>query len=137
MLRTLLALNIGAIGIAFFGCYILPTIVAWLVIVTVQNLAPSAVEGTTAAAGVLILWAVFLAPLFAGYLVARLSKALPLLHGLVVSLVGSILYVIYLSLTGSTGLLSLLVVPPVILAGMSGAWFFSYRSKRQSSSAAG
>src|ERR687883_2015876 len=98
MLRTLLALNIGAIGIAFFACYILPTIVGWLILVTVDSLVPSIVEGSATAVGLLLLWTIFLAPVFAGYVVARLSKALPLLHGLVISVLGSILYVIYVSL---------------------------------------
>jgi hypothetical protein len=59
MSRSLLALNIGAIGIAFFGCYILPTVVAWLILVTVDNLTPSIVDGSLGAVmGLFILWAV-------------------------------------------------------------------------------
>jgi hypothetical protein len=129
MLRTLAAIQIGAIGLALFACYILPTVIGWLILVTVWNLAPSLIEKSTVAVGLLLFWALFLAPVVAGYLVARLAKVLPLVHGLVVSLVGSGLYVIYMTLTGNAGLMALWVIPPVMLAGLCGAWFYRHRSR--------
>jgi hypothetical protein len=129
MLRTLAAIQVGAIGVAFFGCYILPTVVGWLVLVTVWNLAPSLLEASAVAVGLLFFWTLFLAPVVAGYLVARFTKSLPLVHGLVVSVLGSALYVIYLTLLVDSGPKALWVVPPVLLAGFCGAWFYRYRSR--------
>ena len=130
MLRTLAAIRIGAIGLAFFACYIVPTVLGWLVLVTVWNLAPSLVEKSIVAVGLLLFWALFLAPVVAGYFVARLAKILPLMHGLAVSIIGSALYLIYLSFMSDNGLKALWVVPPVMLAGLCGAWFYQYRSRR-------
>lgn len=128
MLQLLTNLRIGAIGLAFFGCYILPTVIGWLVLVTVWNLAPGATEKSAVAVGLLLFWALFLAPVAAGYLVARLAKVIPLVHGLVISVIGSALYLLYMTLTGELGLKALWVVPPVLLAGLCGAWFYRYRS---------
>jgi hypothetical protein len=130
MLRTLAAIQVGAIGIAFFACYILPTVVGWLILVTVWNLAPSLVEKSVVAVGLLLFWVLFLAPVVAGYLVARLTKVLPLVHGRVVSAAGSALYVIYLTLMDDKGLKAFWVVPLVLLAGLCGAWFYRYRSRK-------
>jgi hypothetical protein len=129
MWQALRSIRVGAIGLAFFGCYILPTVIGWLILVTVHAIAPSLTETSAVAVGLLLLWVIFLAPVCAGYLAARLSRTLPLLHGLAVSLVGCVLYLIYIGLTGNAGLLALLVVPPVLLAGLCGAWFYRYRSR--------
>ena len=131
MLRTLAGISIGAVGLAFFACYILPTVVAWLILVTVWTVTPSLVEKSAIAVGLLVLWVIFLAPVVAGYLVARLAKTLPLAHGLAVSLVGGALYVIYLSQTGNVLVRTLWVFPPVLLAGLCGAWFYRYQSQRR------
>lgn len=130
-MRTVTSIRVGAIGLAFFGCYILPTVVGWLVLVTAWNLAPSIVEKSVVAVGLLLFWALFLAPVVAGYLAAKLATVLPLVHGLVVSLLGGILYVIYLTATGNPGLNALWVVPLVLLAGLCGAWFYRYRNRKK------
>lgn len=133
MWKMIRSIRSGAIAIAFFGCYILPTVVAWLIFETGRAFFPSLIQGIAVFYGLLFLWMLFLAPVCAGYLAARMSKVAPLLHGLLVSAVGSILYVMYLSFAGSPGnkatLMPLLVVPVVLLAGLFGAWFYRYRSK--------
>jgi hypothetical protein len=130
MWSTIRGIHSGAIAVAFFGCYILPTVVAWLIFETARALFPSLIQIWAVFMGFLMLWALFLAPVCAGYLVARLSKVAPLFHGLLVSGVGSILYVMYLSFAGNkASFLPLLVVPVVLSAGLFGAWLWRYRSK--------
>jgi hypothetical protein len=34
MWQVLSGIRVGAIGLAFFGCYILPTVIGWLILVT-------------------------------------------------------------------------------------------------------
>ena len=46
-------------------------------------------------------------------------------------LVGGALYVIYLSQTGNVLVRTLWVFPPVLLAGLCGAWFYRYQSQRR------
>ena len=115
---------------ALFACYIMPTVVGWLILVTVWNLAPSLIEKSNMAVGLLLFWALFLAPVVAGYLVARFAKVLPLVHGLAVSVVGSVIYVIYITVTSNSGFGALWVIPPVMLAGLCGAWFYRYRARK-------
>ena len=122
-------INSGAVAIAFFGCYILPMVVIWLIFETARALIPSVIEAVALYVGLLGLWALILGPVCAGYMVARLSKSLPLLHGLIVSGVGSVLYVMLLTFAYGSGFWSLLVVPVLLLAGLFGAWFRRYRSR--------
>jgi len=48
----------------------------------------------------------------------------------VVSLVGGALYVVYLTQTGNLLIRAVWVFPPVLLAGLCGAWFYRHRSQR-------
>ena len=133
MWNTIRSTRSGAIAVAFFTCYILPTVVGWLVFESARAFFPSLIQGVLVFYGLLMLWALFLAPVCAGYLAARLSKVSPLYHGLLVSAVGSVLYLMYFSFASSPGnkasFWPLLVVPVVLLAGLFGAWLYRYRSK--------
>jgi len=129
MWHAVRSINSVAIAVAFFGCYILPLVIIWLIFETARAIVPSVTEGVALYIGLLGIWALFLGPVCAGYLVAKVAKALPLLHGLIVSVIGSALYVMVLVLGANIGGWSLLVVPVLLLAGLFGAWFYRYMSR--------
>jgi hypothetical protein len=81
MRRAIPKIEIIPIGKAFFGCYI------------ASNFAVGFIDDDSSLEGVLLkLWAIFLAPLLAGYGATRLSAHLPALQGFLVTLLGSYVY---------------------------------------------
>lgn len=77
----------------------------------------------------MLAWFYAVAPVGAAYLAAKLARQQPLLHGLVVGLVGAILVTLWMH-SDSLGfkiLLALLVAS----CGLFGGWLWRYRSDRR------
>ena len=120
-------LRYRALAVAFFVCYVLPNILVWLVFQVIASVAPEQVYGPLGMWSALFaLWAVVLSPLVAGYLAARIARVAPLAHGVAVSIAGVALYLIALHAIPTLWLT--LVVIFMLLAGLSGAWFYRFRA---------
>ena len=130
MLQAIRSLSFIALTMAFFFCYILPNILAWLCVQVAMYIYPGP-EYSLGWVGLFTIWAMLLSPFAAGYMAAALAKRVPLLHGLAVSLVASVMYIALLF--NSIGAWFPLVMLFLILSGISGAWFWRYRTSRQSS----
>ena len=127
MWALLRGLRYRAVAVAFFFCYLLPSLLVWLVLQIVMNVSPADVYGPVGLwSGLFALWATFLGPFAAGYMVAWLAKVAPLAHGLAVSIIAGVLYVAILNAIPPVWLA--LVVTFLLLSGFSGAWFYRYRT---------
>jgi hypothetical protein len=127
MWALLQGLRYRAIAVAFFFCYLLPSLIVWLVLQIVMNVSPADVYGPLGIWSALFaLWATFLGPFAAGYMVAWLAKVAPLAHGLAVSFTAGAIYVAILNAIPAAWLA--LFVAFLLLSGFCGAWFYRYRA---------
>jgi hypothetical protein len=123
------SLNPLALGVAFFICYILPITIAWLCVIAILNLVPSP-EFSIGWVGFFSLVALLFCPFIAGYFVASLAKQVPLLHGLAISLIASVMYAAVFVVIGHLNAWFVVSMLFLILSGLSGAWLWRYRTGR-------
>ena len=106
-------INWNAVGVAVVGAYLLPVVLACF--------------ATSFAAWLFALW--ILAPVCAGFLVARLAKIVPLVHGLVVSMVALVIFVLVYDFAKLlTGFVFLIWVILNVACSVFGAWLWRRQS---------
>jgi hypothetical protein len=118
-------LKVSAICVALFAGYILPPVIGWLVFETGRALYPDHIQTVGLVVGLFMLWAVVLGPIVSGYLAAKIATVQPLLHGLVVSALAAVLYIVLLF--SQLKYWALLAIPLLVLAGLFGAWLWRRR----------
>ena len=75
-------------------------------------------------------WFYAIAPVGAAYLAAKLARQQPLLHGLIVGLVGSLLVVLWVQ--GGTMVFEAALALLVLACGLFGGWLWRYRHAQRS-----
>lgn len=113
-------LKLSAIAVAFFFAFVIP-FGAFYVAPLVFALITGKMSGDVPVALTLV-WFLgsFLAPVLAGYLVARLAKTQPLLHGAIVGLLGFVCAIWYVHSLRATMITFAVFVP----GGILGAWLW-------------
>jgi hypothetical protein len=79
MRATFVHINWKAVALAFVLAYPFPFLIACSIWLKLNN-------------AIWLIWLMILAPIIAGYLVAKFAKIVPLMHGLIVSVVATIIY---------------------------------------------
>jgi hypothetical protein len=106
--------NWRAVGVSVLAAYVLPVIAACF--------------ATSFAMWLFALWV--LAPLCAGFLVARWAKSIPLIHGLVVSLVAIAIFILVYDVARFvTGFYFVFWIILNVACSISGAWLWQRRSR--------
>jgi MFS family permease len=121
-------LNLRAVALATALVYVSPRLIDWL---AVPHFRATPVGSETFASQVLtgifwlfVVW-MLVGPFIAGYFVASLGKRAPILHGLVLGIIGSLVW----SLGVPFGPALFEVVRVTLLVGLAvaGAWVWKYR----------
>lgn len=74
------------------------------------------------------LWFLTLAPFLSGYMVAKLSRRQPLLHGFLTGIAGAILFVSWFLCFGSRASIPLSIIG--VLFAVLGAWLWRVKARR-------
>jgi len=127
MASVLRQISLKALALGFFIPYVLPFVIAWLLLITVMTFVPSVSVPGTYGVVIALLWTAVLAPFAAGYLAAKFAPSLPLLHGLLVAVPGLLLYATIAQ--GRGGAWWLLWITLCAAFSVFGAWFWRYRTK--------
>jgi hypothetical protein len=77
-----------------------------------------------------VAWFYAFAPVGAAYFAAKLARQQPLLHGLIVGLVGAVLVVVWVR--GDSPMFETLVASLVVSCGLFGGWLWRYRNGQSS-----
>ena len=127
-------IRVRALVIALFAFYVAPILplIVLSSLLFVSDVAPvvpgQRVYGWRAASGgmLVVLWFWALAPVAAGYFAAKLARQQPLLHGLLVGMVGAAIAVIWVH-----GLFVFEVVLALIITscGLFGGWLWRHYSR--------
>jgi hypothetical protein len=125
MLRSI---RIRALLIALFAFYVAP-LLALTVLMSVPNLLGVETDRIPLWLSPLMLsaaWFLAIAPVCSGYFAAKLAQQQPLLHGLLVGIVGAAA----VALLGRSDFLVLELVLPLIVvsSGLFGGWLWRYRN---------
>jgi hypothetical protein len=118
-------IHIRAIAVSLFAFFVLPYLIyagAWGVL---EALVGETAQPMLFEAGVLLMWAWFLAPLGAGYLVAKLARGMPLWHGLLVGVLAAFLQGIFFRSDIWWVWVGLVAI--AISCALFGAWLWRYR----------
>lgn len=114
MWSTLAHINWKAVALAFALAYPMPFLIACSTWLKLNN-------------AIWLIWLMIVAPIIAGYLVAKFAKIVPLMHGLTVSVVATIIYAfLYEPLRGS---FLLFWLPINIACSIFGARLWRNRSR--------
>ena len=126
------SIKIGAILIALFAFYVAP-ILPLMVITSIPNFIGSSVEtrSTFMPFTLLLLfaWAYAIAPIGAGYFAAKLAGHQPLLHSLIVGVIGATLITLWSHSASAAIGTSLAIL--MALSGLFGGWLWRYRNRQQ------
>ena len=123
------AINPRALAAAFFGFYVLPLMVfyflRWVLglILGDDQAIPIALD-----VGVALFWVWVFAPIGAGYVAAKLSRSLPLWHGVLVAAVGVLFQALFFQSHLIWVWLGLIML--ALSSGLFGAWLWRYRTTR-------
>lgn len=122
-----------AVLIALFAFYVAP-LLPLIVVSSIPNLfgaEPGRHYRLWQSPFVLVMaWFYAIAPVGAAYLAAKLARQQPLLHGVLVGLVGAVLVVFWVH--GGTTALEAVVALLVLACGLFGGWLWRYRNARRS-----
>jgi hypothetical protein len=117
-----------ALLIALFGFYVAP-LLPLVVISSIPNFLgaePGQHYRIWQSPFLLVLaWFYAIAPVGAAYFAAKLARQQPLLHGLIIGLVGALLAVVWLH--GATLVFELFLALLVLSCGLFGGWLWRYR----------
>jgi hypothetical protein len=115
-----------ALAVSLFGFFVLPYLIYSVTRGLLEAFMGESARPLLIEASILLMWAWFLAPLGAGYLVAKLARGLPLLHGLLVGVLAAAFQAIFLQ-SDFWWVWAGLVLIAVSIA-LFGAWLWRYRN---------
>jgi hypothetical protein len=118
-------IHFRALAVSLFAFFILPYLLFMFARAFFEMVLGGNAEPALLQAAVLLIWAWFLGPLGAGYLVAKLARAQPLWHGLLVGSLAAGFQALFFSSELWWVWGALVVV--AVSSALFGAWLWRYR----------